>query len=115
MTETESNIDVLTRALSFAFLTGDETPVVIPLATLRKYATVLDACGVKQTSAKKRDEIPSLPKWMRKAQEEASGTLPQRIDPAKMPGAAQVSTVPKVPKRIPKAARATRVTPQEKS
>lgn len=114
---TESNVDVLQRALAFAFLTATDPPIVFAMPTVRKVAEVLDACGVSQTDVKKLDQVPPLPKWLRHGMAEAPDSpRPSRQDPAKAASCARVGKAPKPPaKRAAKKAAPRKSTRRKRS
>ncbi|MFT4202201.1 hypothetical protein [Gordonia sp. (in: high G+C Gram-positive bacteria)] len=96
---TAENIEKLTKALAFTFATASgENPYMPAMAQIERWATQLDACGVRQTDDMAA-EIPVLPQWMQAAVSERI-EVGDPIDPAAVEvPVARVAKAPKLPKK----------------
>lgn len=107
--ETNDNVEKLTKALVFAFLTADpNAPGTIPVPLARKAAVVLDQCGVVQGEVS--GEM-TLPGWLTERLREEAQPVPAEPDHTAV-REEKILRAPKPPRRIPRSrmavAKATR-------
>ena len=99
----DENVEKLTKAIVFAFLTADaNSPGTIPVPLAAKVAAVLDSCGVVQGEVPEGAEI-SLPGWILEQSRQQSAPAPVEPDhTAPQPDVSRVGRAPKPPKKISK-------------